>query len=450
LPRPNPSDKSGENCARFEQYLARAVYYNATGRTLKGLLGLAFAKDPQVKAPAALDDVLAGPRRRGHDLGATHARHARRGREDRACRPARRFPEDRRRDVSRAGDGGRRAAHRHLLPGDRHHQLAHDGRWQPGETFPRRTRRKARQADGVFGEKCETQYRALILEDGVYRVEIWRKKKETAGGKDEYVIAEPVAYPMGGNGAQLTEIPFTFVGSKTNGIAINKAPIYDIADVNIAHYRNSADYEDSVYISGQPQFWIAGLDEAWRDHLEKTGLYMARAASCRCREWRLRACCRRSRIRSRKRRWIERKGKWRRSARASSSRQRIKTATQQESEDTVANSVLSLCCDNVSAAYTSALEWVVDVRECRPARSPSSIATDFTKFSIAPEELNALVAAVQRRTHPALRFLGAHAPGRRHRSLGKTDDAIKRGNRRHAATRARDAGGTRRNDRPSE
>ena len=45
-----------------------------------------------------------------------------------------------------------------------------------------------------------------------------------------------------------------------------------MAALNLAHYRNSADYEDSVFFNGQPQPWMAGLTEEWRDWLKKEGI----------------------------------------------------------------------------------------------------------------------------------------------------------------------------------
>jgi hypothetical protein len=35
----------------------------------------------------------------------------------------------------------------------------------------------------------------------------------------------------------------------------------DLTDINIGHYRNSADYEDSIWYAGQAQPWMSGVDE---------------------------------------------------------------------------------------------------------------------------------------------------------------------------------------------
>src|SRR5215217_1248023 len=45
LVKPNKSDVSQENQARYDARLGRAVFYNVVGRTLKGLVGQVFSKD---------------------------------------------------------------------------------------------------------------------------------------------------------------------------------------------------------------------------------------------------------------------------------------------------------------------------------------------------------------------------------------------------------------------
>lgn len=54
----NPHDTSPENRLRNEQRVRRAVFFNATGRTLPALLGIAFGKWPEVKLPPGLEHLL--------------------------------------------------------------------------------------------------------------------------------------------------------------------------------------------------------------------------------------------------------------------------------------------------------------------------------------------------------------------------------------------------------
>ena len=54
LPVPNAEDTSAAALARYEHYLARAVFYNVTGRTLLGMSGLLYLQPPEVKLSSRL------------------------------------------------------------------------------------------------------------------------------------------------------------------------------------------------------------------------------------------------------------------------------------------------------------------------------------------------------------------------------------------------------------
>lgn len=55
LPRPDAADESKENKARYDGYLARAIFYNVASNTLEGLVGQVFTSDPAVDVPAPMD-----------------------------------------------------------------------------------------------------------------------------------------------------------------------------------------------------------------------------------------------------------------------------------------------------------------------------------------------------------------------------------------------------------
>jgi len=69
--------------------------------------------------------------------------------------------------------------------------------------------------------------------------------------------------PKDAGGKPLNEIPFSFVGVANNDSTPEPPPMYDLCALNIAHYRNSADFEEAVYMLGQPTPWFAGLTEEW-------------------------------------------------------------------------------------------------------------------------------------------------------------------------------------------
>jgi hypothetical protein len=62
------------------------------------------------------------------------------------------------------------------------------------------------------------------------------------------------------DGVPMQYIPFTFVGAEDNRSTVDKALLYDLAEINVSHFNNSADVEDTAHISGQPTMFI--MDEA--------------------------------------------------------------------------------------------------------------------------------------------------------------------------------------------
>lgn len=88
----------------------------------------------------------------------------------------------------------------------------------------------------------EDQYRVLRMLNGVYIQQIWNHDLELVS---QYT-------PSDANGNTWEYIPFVFVGSEDNDSEVDTIPLYDLAKLNIGHLKNSADYEESVHIVGQP------------------------------------------------------------------------------------------------------------------------------------------------------------------------------------------------------
>lgn len=105
--------------------------------------------------------------------------------------------------------------------------------------------------DDEFAPKEVEQYRVLRLSyDRIYTQTVYNYKYEIVSS------IVPVDY----NGLPLDHIPFTFVGSENNDETMDTIPLYDMAIVNLGHYRNSADYEESVFVTGQP-FLVVNIGE---------------------------------------------------------------------------------------------------------------------------------------------------------------------------------------------
>jgi len=95
-----------------------------------------------------------------------------------------------------------------------------------------------------FDQDTAKQYRKLCLVDGVYTVEVYR---------DDVIYQ---SFQPRANGKLLDRIPFIIAGSYSNDPAVDDAALYDIAEINIGHYRNSADYEEGIFLHGQPMLHI--------------------------------------------------------------------------------------------------------------------------------------------------------------------------------------------------
>ena len=105
-----------------------------------------------------------------------------------------------------------------------------------------------------FTSKWEPRYRVLDLDDsGFYRVRVFRIDDK---GEDQLVDA-PV-YPLM-NGQQLNFIPFEFFCPDGNDSDIDEPPMLDLVDVNLSHYRTSADYEHACHFTALPMLYVAGM-----------------------------------------------------------------------------------------------------------------------------------------------------------------------------------------------
>lgn len=260
LPKPNSADTSDLNSLRYDAYVMRAVFYNVTSRTLEGLVGQVFSRDPITAIPDELKSMV-------DDVDGSSVSLDQQSKKGLMH------------SLSYGGFG--------LLVDypftDRAISLAEQkaGFIRPTITqYPRksvinwRTIRKGAlnvfsliviRENGIvnddgFETTSEQQWRVLQLDDdGEYVISVWIFNTETS----TYEPKEGPIKPTDGLGNPLTEIPFYFCGVLNNNAAPDRPPLYDLAVLNIAHYRNSADYEDSCYVVGQPTPVFAGLSKQW-------------------------------------------------------------------------------------------------------------------------------------------------------------------------------------------
>jgi len=241
-----------EGAAKYARYKERALWYNATARTVDGLAGGIFQKAPKVTAPEAVVPHLSDVTLTGQS--------------------AEMFALQSAKDVLQVGRSGILiewgkapkeprpywAAYRaeDIIS---YRAIAIDG----DEILTRVVLRETVSRDDPddrFTQKHSTQYRVLELmtvdDELVYFQTEWKKVSDD---KDEWQPGEPMTIER--RGKPLDFIPFVFLGSTSISPAIGKPPLDDLVQVNISHYRSMADLEHGRHRVAVPTPWVSGFDK---------------------------------------------------------------------------------------------------------------------------------------------------------------------------------------------
>lgn len=293
---PLPSDENGVDVKskRYQDYLKRAIFYNVTKRTLIALIGQVFMKDPVVNLPTKLQIMeqdcssdgltLIQSAKKATDLTLAYSRSGLFVDYPYTDKPSSKL------DMEKG----------YIKPTISIFDPMQIINWRVIKRGAKRILSLVciyetfELGDDGFEQKEGEQYRVLRLDpEGYYYQEVWREekpsdKKKTSPynmkrerppefeelGYDTYTDTSAwqvheTFYPLDYNGKRFTEIPFTFVGSQNNDINVDSPNFYDLASLNLGHYRNSADYEESVFISGQPTIVASGLTQEWVDNVLK-------------------------------------------------------------------------------------------------------------------------------------------------------------------------------------
>lgn len=247
LPRPPGMDAFDGS---YRAYLARALFFNAFSRTVDGLAGSIFQKPPTATVPKKLEGSLSDISLSDESLDGFALRTVREvltiGRVAVLV------------DVSREG-------------GEPYMSL-----YGAEELVNWRTERRGgnsvlvravlREVVEVADEKDESkiaildQYREVALsEDGAYQVRMWARlpRAHMTDPSAELWIASDWVVPQR-RGESLSFIPLVILGANKLGATVERPPLIDLADVNLSHYRSSADREQALYYVSQPTVWVAG------------------------------------------------------------------------------------------------------------------------------------------------------------------------------------------------
>lgn len=245
----------------YAAYVKRAQFYNATWRTISGLVGMMFRKPPSIDVPQSLTEQLDDVTMTGVPLQAfanTIAEEAMTiGRVgimvDYPAAPA---------GISQAD-----AARLNLRPIMSMYRAESIINWRVRWIANRATLalvvlcEQHAEAVDEFEDKVEKRYRVLDLVAAAdatgasayrYRQRIFRVNEK---GKQEQVGGD--VYPVLG-GRSLDYIPFVVVGTDDITPEIDEPPLIDLVDLNLSHYRTSADLEHGAHFTGLPTPVVSG------------------------------------------------------------------------------------------------------------------------------------------------------------------------------------------------
>lgn len=251
-------------------------------------------------------------------------------------------------------------------------------------------------ADG-FEVKERKQLRVLRLADGVYKQVIYRSSTDDGFATVDDFKEYKTIIPTDANGQTLDHIPFFFIGMENNNPYPDNPILYDLASLNIAHYRNSADYENTMFIAGQATLFVSGLNGNKSMTVGSTetpaiklgsenainlnnggtaGLLQAKADSGLAES-------------------MEKKEKQMSAfgAKFLDSDNVAKTAYQVKVENPSQGSILANCADNVSDAYTKALKVAHKLCGLDDSNVLFELNTDFEYNRVGSDEQNFFINA---------------------------------------------------------
>lgn len=255
-------DFTGESA--YQAYKARALWFGATDRTLRGYVGAIMRNDPSFDVPDIFKPRLA--------------------------------------DITDAGQTAVQFVHtmvKELITTGRLGLLVDKDPNDPDELpyiklyYPENILNWITEDDNVLAVTLqetifkqidddpymmqpETQVRELKLDsNGEYTVNIWSQATHSDGDlTEQYQISE--SYQPKLRGDPLESLPFFFASSDEDNISVSKPPIIDLVDANINHYQLDADYRHGLHFTALPTAVFTGVEEGKEYYLGSEGALILR------------------------------------------------------------------------------------------------------------------------------------------------------------------------------
>lgn len=257
LPRP-----AGMKPTPYTNYVQRASFYAVSERTLRGLCGLVFRVNPVIELPKTLDSLFEFATPEGFTM-------------NQLVREA----------VQEVLSIGRYGVLVDMSVDPEHGNSPYLATYKAEDIIrweekTERARRKlvrvvVREEAETSGTETSRFLRELFIDEGgVYRQRVYAEvvpestsSSLTVFGGDEASVDDIIAGQFQlvetltptKKGQPMNDIPFWFANVFDGRPRAVKPPFLDMVNLNIAHYRNSADYEQSLFMTSQPTPYIFGI-----------------------------------------------------------------------------------------------------------------------------------------------------------------------------------------------
>lgn len=387
----NPQDRSEDNKHRNEQYRERAIFYPIAADMLRGMHSILFSEEPQlINLPPQLEYLKTNCDGQGNSISQQSRRSARDLIRLSRSGISITFPKTDGAVVSKADiNNGSVFATIQLFDPRQiiNWRVKNIGSKSVLSLVVVQDKREIVKEDGY-----ETEMQDIILEmfldaKNFYSERIWIKDSKTNEWKieDEYT-------PLDGRGKPWNEIPFTFIGAMNNDQTIDNPGLLGMVNMNIGHYRNSADYEDSVWFCGQAQPWMSGITQDHINMLKDNNMYIGSRNLLGVpsgESFGFAVASPNVMVRQAMLDKVDMMIMM--GARMVKPGGHVRTATEVDSETQKQHSAISLISANLSAAYTKAIQWCGRYMNVETPGAAYQSKTDFETHQATSDEIRVMI-----------------------------------------------------------
>jgi len=245
---------SGQDSPEYEAYINRALFYSATSRTVQALMGSIFRKEYTLEYPSHLEHQLEAITLDGKPFDSflrSVVRHV--------------ISTGRLGILTDVLDTGNTVDFRAYLALYKTEAVIN---WREAVVGSSKITTMVVMyenyevlADDGFTINERPQYRVLTLnkekgsENIRYMQDVYRKNK----GDERYTPVPDMHTAPTRMGLPLDKIPFQFINTYDLDVSPDQPPLIHLAEVNLSHYRTSADLEHGAHFTALPTAWVAGF-----------------------------------------------------------------------------------------------------------------------------------------------------------------------------------------------